>query len=286
MTVLFHVHVLGSGSGGNATVLTFSDSNDHPRHILIDMGLGPRTSQSRARELGLDTDLLEAIIITHGDQDHCNPNWHRTLLRRELPVYVAPAHIPEVLDAGVPSENIRRLSGTVELAQSLRIRTAVSPHDREGTTALRIEHIAHNQTSPLSLGWLTDLGCVVPEVEALIEGCDAIAIESNYDHEMQLNSPRPQFLKTRIMGGNGHLSNDQAHEVVVRLATRSVPSAIVLLHLSRECNCPRLVQKLWQERSPELAQRLYISNQVESIGPISIGEAIEPMARTPQTLWA
>ena len=285
MTVIFHFHVLGSGSGGNATVLTFSDSNDHCRHILIDMGLGPRTSQSRARELGLDTELLEAIVLTHGDQDHCNPNWSRTLMRRELPVYVAPAHIPEALDAGVPSANIRRLTGTVELAGALRIRTAVSPHDREGTTALRIEHIAHNETPSRSLGWLTDLGCVVPEVEALIEGCDAIAIESNYDHEMQLDSPRPQFLKTRIMGGNGHLSNDQAHDVVVRLVAHSMPSAIVLLHLSRECNCPQLLQKLWQERSPELARRLHITNQVEPVGPIAVGEAVPDPDPQPKTLW-
>lgn len=278
---MFQFHVLGSGSGGNATFLSFSDSKGQSRHILIDMGLGPRTSQTRAASLGLDTDALEAIVLTHGDQDHCNPNWQRTLKRRNLPVYLAHAHIPEALAAGVPAKNIRPLSSTVELAGALRIRTAVSPHDREGTTALRFEHTLQ-PTAPRSLGWLTDLGRVVPEVEALVAGCDVIAIESNYDHTMQVNSTRPQFLKARIMNGNGHLSNEQAHEVVLRLAAQETPRAIVLLHLSRECNCPELLEQLWRERSPELAPRVHITNQVEPIGPIAVSEA----APEPQTLWA
>ena len=283
MSVQFHFHVLGSGSGGNTTVLSFSDANARTRHILIDMGLGPRTSRTRAQALGLDIDQVEAIVLTHGDQDHCNPNWRRTLSRRPLPVYVAPTHIPDALSAGVPQASIRRMVGTIEHDSALRIRTAVSPHDREGTIALRLEHIANGADAPRrSLGWLTDLGRVVPEVEKLLMGCDVIAIESNYDRTMQLESPRPQFLKSRIMNGNGHLSNDQCHELVLRLATHTTPSAIVLLHLSRECNSPELLAELWQDRSPELAPLLHITNQLQPTGPI----AVRGTAPEPQTLFS
>ena len=276
----FHVLVLGSGSGGNTSVLRYSDASGKSRHILIDMGLGPRTTRNRAQLHGIDLDQVDAIVLTHGDQDHCNPNWRRTLSKRPIPVYVAPAHIPEALAAGIPPDAIRRLLGTIEHERALRIRTAISPHDREGTTALRIEHIAHNQDPPPSLGWLTDLGEVLPEVERLISGVDLIAIESNYDRSMQLNAPRPQFLKNRIMGGHGHLSNDQAHEAVLRLSAEKIPQAIVLLHLSRECNCPEILENLWKVRSPGLSELLYITHQVEPIGPIAIAGTVPLEAQT------
>ena len=137
MSVHFHVHVLGSGSGGNTSVLSFSDSAGSPRHVLIDMGLGPRTTRTRALAKAIDLDLVDAIFLTHGDQDHCNPNWRRTLARRPIPVYVAPAHIPEALAAGIPAASIRRLVGTVEHEGALRISTAISPHRTPSSAASR-----------------------------------------------------------------------------------------------------------------------------------------------------
>ncbi|MCH2160998.1 MAG: MBL fold metallo-hydrolase [Phycisphaerales bacterium] len=269
MTDTFHFHVLGSGSRGNATVVTFTDAEGRHRHLMIDLGLGPRTSRQRCQDIDLDLDLVEAAVLTHIDSDHCTATWQRTLQRNGMPVYVAGGHVEAAQRAGIPRENLRRLGQSTEIAASLRIRSVVAPHDRSGSMALRLEHHARSD-GPLSLGWATDIGRFIPAVEDLLRGCDAIAIESNYDHEMQVLSDRPQYLKDRVMGGNGHLSNDEAHEAILRLAATTTPTAVVLLHLSQDCNCPDLVQRFWREVSPGLADHLHITSQSSPTGPIQV----------------
>src|SRR5262249_27338026 len=97
---------------------------------------------------------------------------------------------------------------------------------------------------------------------------DVLALESNYDRELELSSARPWFLKRRIMGGRGHLSNEQAmnaiREILDRCERRKrrLPEHIVLLHRSRECNCPRLLRKLFA-RDVRLRERLTLAEQYE-----------------------
>lgn len=266
MSDSFQIYVLGSGSGGNSSVLAFRDAHNRRRYIQVDLGLGPRTSQRRAAEVGIDIERIEAALITHGDRDHITQSWGRTLARRPIPVFVTAPHIHDVLQAGVPERCIRRLCQSASITDDLTVHTAVSPHDREGSASLRFDLHPHGT----SLAWLTDLGRVLPEVEILIEGCDAIAIESNYDLAMQQRSPRSFFLKERIMGGAGHLSNTEALNLVLRLDAARPLSAVVLLHLSRDCNCPHLLRRLWEREAPGLLERLSIAHQTTPLGPISV----------------
>jgi hypothetical protein len=67
---------------------------------------------------------------------------------------------------------------------------------------------------------------------------------------MQCRSSRPAFLKQRIMGGKGHLSNQQAFDAVQRIAHRSPhggPRQVVLLHRSAQCNDPAIVQAVFAQ---------------------------------------
>ncbi len=80
---------------------------------------------------------------------------------------------------------------------------------------------------------------------------------------MQVASPRPPALKSRIMGGLGHLSNEQSFDAVRSIAATCDLRHIVLLHLSRHCNDPALVHRLYAERAPHLLSRLTITNQWE-----------------------
>jgi len=108
-----------------------------------------------------------------------------------------------------------------------------------------------------------------------------LAIESNYDREMQRAADRPAMLKRRITGGRGHLSNDQAKAAIHAILDRSVrpPSHLVLLHLSRQCNCPRLVRRLYADH-PALADRLCVTSQhartdwlrLDATAPVIVGE--------------
>src|SRR4029079_2224605 len=94
--------------------------------------------------------------------------------------------------------------------------------------------------------------------------------ESNYDPDMERNSPRPWYLKQRIMGGSGHLSNDQAYAAIRAILDRTeatcgpdrLPRPIVLLHRSRECNCPKLVTRLFSQ-DPRVGPVLTLAHQHE-----------------------
>src|SRR5207244_483864 len=94
------------------------------------------------------------------------------------------------------------------------------------------------------------------------------ALESNYDPAMQEESGRPWFLKKRIMGGKGHLSNLQTLAAVKRILdlaqakSRRLPEHIVLPHRSRECNCPELLRPL-SSRDRRIAPRLTLAEQFE-----------------------
>jgi phosphoribosyl 1,2-cyclic phosphodiesterase len=136
------------------------------------------------------------------------------------------------------------------------------PHDWAGTHAFVIEGFG------CRIGYATDLGRVTDELIERFCDLDLLAVESNYDRRMQFDSARPWFLKQRITGGRGHLSNEQALEFVKRVLTRCerlgrrLPEHVVLLHRSLECNCPRLVRDLFT-RDARIAPRLVLAEQYE-----------------------
>jgi hypothetical protein len=123
------------------------------------------------------------------------------------------------------------------------------------------------------IGWATDLGRLSDELLAFFSDArpQVFAIESNYDREMQLMSDRPEFLIDRIMGGTGHLSNDEAIDAVLHVSKHIEPHTIVLLHRSEQCNCPQRIRALWSERASHLADRMIVASQHESMPPIMVG---------------
>ena len=133
-------------------------------------------------------------------------------------------------------------------------------HDATGSHAFLLEGFGHR------LGYATDLGHVPPGLVEQFADVGVLALESNYDPQMQQRSTRPEYLKRRITGGRGHLSNEQALDAVRRvldLAQRrsaQLPAHIVLLHRSRQCNCPRLVRRLFSADA-RIAPRLVLAEQ-------------------------
>ncbi len=280
MTLAPHnLRILGSGSSGNAAVIDLIDEGGRRRHVLIDLGLGPRTLPRRAATVGgFDPDAVVAVLITHGDQDHLRPSWSRSLHAHRWPVHALPSHHAALVRGGVPSNALRPLPDLgreIEIVPGVIATTAIAPHDDHGTATLRLRFGRDDEAT--TLGWATDLGRVTPAVEAVLDGCDVLAIESNYDPHLQTTSPRPPFLKHRIMGGHGHLSNEESIDAVLRLAERREPDAIALLHLSRDCNHPDLVNELWRARAPHLHDRVHVAHAERPVGPIPLGG--DPVAR-------
>ncbi len=253
--------VLASGSGGNCSLI-----RSGAEVFMVDCGIGPRTTAQRLAGTGISVAQIKSICLTHLDRDHFNPLWTQTLLLHQIKVLCPSDRVHEVM-AAVADERLRPLvipfrqdpfepaAGVV--ATSLRL-----AHDRTGS------HAFHFSAQTGSIGYATDLGRVP---EALVNhfcGVDLLAIESNYDPHLQRTSGRPLFLQKRITGGGGHLSNAQAYAAVKAIfdkcarAGKTLPRKVVLLHRSRQCNCPKIVMELFSDDA-RIASRLVLSEQSE-----------------------
>jgi phosphoribosyl 1,2-cyclic phosphodiesterase len=279
--------VLGSGSGGNSTVVRSPWGN-----FLIDAGFGPRATAQRMHDrggIGLDVPQISAILLTHLDHDHFNVNWLQTIVKQGIRVFCAKKRVadllrrPEVrdLDAKLAAKKfagplpkfadlVTGFEETFEPVKNVKASTLSLAHDEEGSHGFLLECDGYR------VGFATDLGHVP---DALIErfcGVDVLALESNYDPEMERNSDRPWYLKQRVMGGKGHLSNFQALDAIRSILDRTaqtcgpdrLPRHIVLLHRSRQCNCPDLVRKLFT-KDARISPVLTLTDQFERTGWLS-----------------
>lgn len=258
--------VLASSSAGNASVLV-ADTPRGRRQILLDAGLSPRATRDALARLGLRLEDTAAVLFTHFDHDHAKASWAGVAKATGLRLACARAHRREALGRGYPDGALVHFDpdrGAFDL-DGLRVTPCENPHDEGVTIAFRIESEAGG------LGYATDLGRGHDALVSTLRGVGVLAIESNYDPAMQLASARPEFLKRRIMGGAGHLSNAECADLVARIASGAPPEHIVLLHLSRQCNDPALVRTLWRARLPHLAERLAIARHDAPVGPVALG---------------
>jgi phosphoribosyl 1,2-cyclic phosphodiesterase len=251
--------VLASGSGGNCTVVRTPAGL-----MLIDAGIGPRTTAMRLNGTGAHLRDVAAICLTHLDRDHFSLGWAGFIASRGVRVFCHSQRIDELLDVLGEElrENVVGFDEMFEPMDGVRVDPISLAHDRDGSHGFLVEGFG------CRVGYATDLGRVPQELVERFVDLDVLAIESNYDPIMQEQSGRPHFLKQRIMGGRGHLSNEQALAAVRQMLDRCErcgarpPAHIVLLHRSRQCNCPKLVRKVFS-RDARIAPRLRLAEQFE-----------------------
>lgn len=259
--------VLGSGSSGNSSLVRVNGVA-----VLIDAGFGPRTTAKRLSDTGVHVADLHAVLLTHLDRDHFNPNWYNTLLEHEITLYCPKRQIddlyegfrryrpdaePRVLyDRGLIQPVAEGVFDLPMAGSGARVKPIHLTHDREGTVGYVLNSGTHR------MGYATDLGHVPAKLTDAFIDLDLLVLESNYDAEMEAASDRPMMLKRRVMSDHGHLSNDQARNAIREACDRSarLPRHIVLLHLSRQCNDPVIVRDLYAD-DPHLGERLCITDQ-------------------------
>ncbi len=256
--------VLGSGSSGNCTVVLTANASESVAHkpgvFLLDAGLSPRRTRLLLDDRGLSLDDVAAIALTHLDSDHFHAGWLTIIMARAetehpLRVCVHRKHRKEAWRAGLTARETELFDDHLVLPGGAIALPLLLAHDDVGSVGFVIEHARHR------LGYATDLGRVPDALIDRFVNLHALCIESNYDPQMQEASDRPAFLKQRIMGGRGHLSNQQALEAAREIERRSALSHIALLHLSRECNCPKRIARLWKRELPGAMERLTITSQ-------------------------
>ncbi len=281
--------VLASGSRGNCTVLRAGG-----RVILLDAGLSPRRTARLLHDVGLSLARVTDIVLTHLDHDHCHTGWCAGARGGGAPnalVHVHRGHRGRAERMGLLHRRSRLFDDAVRLDESrdgsherMRISVAIASHDSLGVAAFRVRI-----DDDADLGFATDLGHVPGAIVEHLRGVDALAFESNYCPELQLASDRPEFLKRRIMGGGGHLSNQECADAVRRIAPK--PGApVVLLHLSQECNTPERARAGLQSSPWDIS----VSNQHEPTGWIGVQrlegparvEVVPSAGAVQHTLWA
>ena len=220
-------YTLASSSAGNAALVCHNDT-----HLLIDAGISCRRITQSLAALSLTLDDLDGILITHEHVDHVRGLG--TLQKKHaIPLY-ASFGTAAALDYPAPYLHAFAADETFAI-KDLHVRSFRTSHDAKESVGYRIE------SSDGSLAVLTDIGYITDEAHDLALGADMLLLESNHDVVMLKNGGYPYYLKQRILGECGHLSNEAAAEFAVE-CVRAGTSDILLAHLSDENNSPQLAE--------------------------------------------
>ncbi|MFA7329891.1 MAG: MBL fold metallo-hydrolase [Candidatus Delongbacteria bacterium] len=220
--------VLASGSAGNAVLVRGGQGA-----LLVDAGLGLRDLGRRLAAVECDPDELAGILLTHEHSDHvgCAPSLARRL---GIPVWCSrgTAAATERYWTDVTRPLPVRAGEVFEVA-GLRVEAWACSHDAREPLQFGVEE------GPARLAVCTDLGCVTDVVRESLRRRHLLILESNHDQGLLLKGSYPAFLKRRILGDRGHLSNQQCADVLCHVAGPELRH-VILGHLSRENNRPEL----------------------------------------------
>lgn len=217
---------LQSGSSGNCTYVETGKVK-----LLFDAGISSIQARERLSAFGRDIRDVNALIISHDHSDHVR---HAGVYQRRygLPVYITSKTLErsiKKLDLGRLNDVIYFSVGNTINFDNVSVQTIPCPHDGVDGAVFAVS------SGDKCLGIMTDLGHAFRELFTIIPALDGIFIESNYDPEMLARGPYPAFLKQRIRGPEGHLSNREAAELL--LAGDRLQWAC-LSHLSHNNNNP------------------------------------------------
>jgi phosphoribosyl 1,2-cyclic phosphodiesterase len=223
---------LNSGSNGNCYYV----GNEHDA-VLVDAGISCRETEKRMQRLGLSLKKVRAIFVSHEHSDHIR-GIPVIAHKYGLPVYFTQETF-EQCRFHLGAHLIRYFKGHESIGiGELLVTTFPKLHDAIEPHSFVINY------NGIKVGVFTDIGAPCENLAYHFRECHAAFLEANYDEEMLHKGSYPVYLKNRIRGGKGHLSNHQALQFF-RTQRPSFMSHLLLSHLSKENNCPKLVQELF-----------------------------------------
>lgn len=233
-----------SSTFGNAYLI----ENSSGTRILIDCGVPLRRLEAALLDLGVAPETLSAVFITHDHTDHVRALTPKKpfAARHGIPVYATGAFWESWRFDW--HDSLGELAETIEPGRPVCVENA----GNSATGPLRVIAVEKPHDAPCPVGYiieggkerlavLTDLGHMPENIIRAAHGVDHLIIESNHDRDMELRSNRHWYLKQRVLGPRGHLSNDQAADALKAIVTASTKT-VLLAHLSLECNLPDLAQ--------------------------------------------
>jgi phosphoribosyl 1,2-cyclic phosphodiesterase len=220
---------LQSGSSGNCIYVEACGTR-----LLFDAGISGVQAEERLAAHGRDIRAVDGVIISHDHSDHIR---HAGVFQRKygLPVYVTAATLAAASArcSFGKMKDIRHFRSSDKLKFGDMVVHAIpTPHDGVDGAAFVVE------AGERRLGILTDLGHVFKDLVHIVSSLDAVFLESNYDPEMLAHGPYPAYLKQRIKGPRGHISNGEAADVLLRASLAKRLQWACLAHLSEQNNNP------------------------------------------------
>ncbi len=227
---------LQSGSNGNCYYVESGETA-----LLFDAGISVRTAQTRLAVYQRDLKKVKGIFISHDHSDHTRHlgSFHRKF---DLPVYITrPTLLAIEINQKLGSLKRVRLfsSGCSETVGSITVHTIRTPHDGVDGVVFVVEDAEHR------VGILTDLGHPFEELRDVMPSLDGVILESNYDEGMLATGRYPEHLKRRISGLGGHISNEEAAQLV-KDGNQGRLKWLCLCHLSEQNNCPEVAMRTHQ----------------------------------------
>lgn len=227
------ITTFASGSTGNCALVTAGETR-----LLIDAGISFLKIKTFLGQMDCTPGQIDGVLITHEHNDHIKGL--QTLLRHtDIPLF-APRTVASRLWGMLPDSdgklNVIPVQDGFQV-KDLRLTAFETPHDTPQSVGYRIE------ADDSIFCFCTDLGHVTDEVLDHLLGADAVVIECNHDVTRLKLGPYPPSLKRRILSDHGHLSNEACANLAVTLAEHGT-GQIILGHISKESNTPRLAAKV------------------------------------------
>jgi len=246
--------VLGSGSGGNATLVEGGGVR-----VLVDAGFSCRMLAQRLRLVGLEPAAIDALLITHEHGDHVG-GAAAFAAAFGVPIYCTRG-TAAAAGFGAGEAVVRTIVADEPFdLGALRVRPFAVPHDAAETIGYVLE------AGGARAGYVTDLGHGPAAVREGLRECDLLVVESNHDLDMLRTGPYPEHIKARVLGRHGHLDNETAADILGEVVGRAT-RAVVLAHLSRTNNSPELALGAVRRRLDERGRRVPALHAAEQRRP-------------------
>lgn len=219
-----------SGSSGNC-YLVKTDTTA----LLVDAGISGKKIFEGLEKTGTPKESLLALLITHEHSDHTKSVKVLAKKHKELKAY-ANKKTWNVMEKDVDEEQIGFfLTGETFYIGDIEVKPFQVNHDAVDPVGFSF----YKDGKQISI--VTDTGYISEEIIGEIKNADILILEANHDIDMLRVSRYPWFLKERVLGEDGHLSNIAAGEAIVKILKESKKARWVLLaHLSRENNFPEM----------------------------------------------
>lgn len=222
--------VLGSGSKGNAFAVVSGDEA-----LLVDAGFGPKALLRRAAAAGIDVARVQGIVLTHEHGDHAQGGL-ALAARLRVPVLCSRGTWQALgRPGGIAHHPVRPLRPLSYGA--FRIESCLTSHDAVEPLAVAVE------VSGARIAFATDVGRLSAGVRYLFRAAHAVVVESNYDEVLLRTGRYPPSVQQRIAGSTGHLSNHAAADFLAEVCHSGL-SAVVLAHLSQQCNTAKRAREV------------------------------------------